>query len=75
MGQDSDHKVRHVQLERDQIGQFVRIPKAMELTGRTVTIRKVADRLIVEPLRRKNLLEVLSAMEHLPPEDQFPDID
>jgi antitoxin VapB len=37
-------------------------------------IHRDGDRLIIEPVRRKNLLEVLAGLEPLRPEDQFPDI-
>ncbi len=38
-------------------------------------IHRDGDRLIIEPVRRPNLLEVLAGLEPLGPEDQFPDID
>ena len=38
-------------------------------------IHRDGDRLIIEPIRRKNLLEVLAGLEPLGPDDQFPEID
>jgi antitoxin VapB len=38
-------------------------------------IHRDGDRLIIEPVHRKNLLEVLAGLEPLGPEDQFPDVD
>ena len=38
-------------------------------------IHREGDRLILEPVRRKNLLDVLASLEPLGPDDQFPDID
>jgi antitoxin VapB len=38
-------------------------------------IHRDGDRLIIEPIRPKNLLEVLAGLEPLGPEDQFPDVD
>ncbi|MBP2447702.1 antitoxin component of MazEF toxin-antitoxin module [Rhizobium leguminosarum] len=38
-------------------------------------IHRDGDRLIIEPVRRKNLLEVLAGLQPLGPEDQFPDVD
>lgn len=40
-----------------------------------VTIHREGDRLVIQPIRRKDLLEVLAGMDALEPEDQFPDID
>ncbi len=31
--------------------------------------------MIIEPVRRKNLLEVLAGLEPLGPGDEFPDVD
>lgn len=30
---------------------------------------------MIEPIKRKNILEVLAGLEPLGPDDQFPDID
>ena len=38
-------------------------------------IHRDGERLIIEPVRRKTLLEVLAGLKPLGPEDQFPDID
>ncbi len=38
-------------------------------------IHRDGDRLIIEPVRRLNLLEVLAGLEPLGPEDQFPNVD
>ena len=46
-----------------------------EMPGDTVTIHRDGDRLIIEPVRRKDLVEVLASLEPLGSEDQFPDID
>ena len=45
------------------------------MPGDRVTIHRDGDRLIIEPVRRKTLLEVLAGLEPLGPEDQFPDVD
>ena len=68
-------QARQVRLFRNGRNQAVRIPKEFELPGREATIRKVGDRLILEPARRKSLLEVLAAMTPLAPGDEFPDVD
>ncbi|CUS43643.1 VapB protein (antitoxin to VapC) [hydrothermal vent metagenome] len=38
-------------------------------------IHREGDRLVLEPIKRKNILEVLAGLEPLGPDDQFPDID
>ena len=68
-------QARQVRLFRNGRSQAVRIPKEFELPGREATIRKVGDRLILEPARRKSLLQVLAAMTPLEPGDEFPDVD
>ena len=68
-------QARQVRLFRNGRSQAVRIPKEFELPGREATIRKVGDRLILEPARRKSLLQVLEAMTPLAPGDDFPDVD
>lgn len=66
---------REAKLFRNNKSQAVRIPADFELPGDRVLIHREGDRLIIEPVRRKNLLEVLAALEPLDPEDAFPDID
>ena len=68
-------QVRRVRLFRNGRNQAVRIPREFELPGRDATIRKVGDRLILEPARRKSLLQVLASMTPLPAGDDFPDVD
>lgn len=53
----------------------MRIPADFELPDDRVLIHREGDRLIIEPIRRKNLLEVLAGLSPLGPEDQFPEID
>ena len=38
-------------------------------------IRRDGERLIIEPVQKKNLLEVLADLRPLGPEDKFPEID
>ena len=66
---------REAKLFRNNKSQAVRIPADFELPGDRVMIHRDGDRLIIEPIRRKNLLEVLAGLEPLGPEDQFPDVD
>ena len=64
---------RHVKLFRNGRNQAVRIPREFELPGEEAILRKEGDRLIVEPVRRKNLLEVLATLS--PIEEDFSEID
>ncbi|MBQ2261847.1 MAG: AbrB/MazE/SpoVT family DNA-binding domain-containing protein [Loktanella sp.] len=66
---------REAKLFRNNKSQAVRIPADFELPGNLVNIYRDGNRLIIEPVRRKNLLEVLAELEPLGPEDQFPDVD
>ena len=68
-------QTRQVRLFRNGRNQAVRIPREFELPGREATLRKVGDRLILEPVRRKSLLQVLAAMTPLAPGDELPDVD
>jgi len=66
---------REAKLFRNNKSQAVRIPADFELPGDRVIIHRDGNRLIIEPVQRKNLLEVLAELKPLEPEDQFPDID
>ncbi len=44
---------RRVKLLRDGLDQVIEIPEEFELPGEDVVIRKDGDRLIIEPLRKK----------------------
>lgn len=67
--------VREAKLFRNNKSQAVRIPADFEFGCDRVTIQRDGDRLIIAPVRRKNLLDVLGDMEPLAPEDRFPEID
>jgi antitoxin VapB len=64
---------RHVKLFRNGRNQAVRIPREFELPGEEAIMRKEGDRLIVEPVARKSLIELLRTLE--PIEDDFPPIE
>ena len=64
---------RIVSLFRNGRNQAVRIPRDLELPGSQAILRKEGDRLIVEPMPRMSLLELLSTWEPL--DEEFPDID
>lgn len=64
---------RHVRLFKNGRNQALRIPRQFELPGNEAIIHKEGDRLIVEPVRKSSLLELLSTWEPL--EETFPDVD
>jgi antitoxin VapB len=64
---------RIVSLFRNGRNQALRIPRDLELPGSTAVLRKEGNRLIVEPVDRPSLLEVLSRWAPL--EAEFPDVD
>ena len=66
---------REARLFRDNNRQTLRIPADYEIPGDRVMIRRDGERLIIEPVRTKNLLEVLADLHPLGTEDEFPDID
>jgi antitoxin VapB len=56
---------RKVRLFRNGRNQAVRIPRDLELPGSEALLRKEGDRLVVEPMPRKSLLELLSTWDPL----------
>jgi antitoxin VapB len=67
---------RHVKLFRNNRSQALRIPREFELPGTEAMVTKDGDRLIVEPMPRQSLLELLDSWKHDPlgPEETFPEI-
>ena len=63
---------RQVRLFRNGRNQALRIPRDLELPGRTATLRKEGPRLIVEPVAAPSLLDVLAKLKPL--DDEFPPI-
>ena len=70
---DKPSAVRHVRLFRNGRNQAVRIPRDFELDGSEATMRREGDCLILEPIRRGRLLDLLARLEPLP--EAFPDVD
>lgn len=66
---------REAKLFRNNKSQAIRIPADFEMPGTSVLIHRDGDRLVIEPVRRKNLLDVLAGLRPLAPQDAFPDID
>ena len=64
---------RHVRLFRNGRNQALRIPREFELEGEEAILRKEGDRLIIEPVRKGQLLVLLASLEPL--EEEFPEVD
>ncbi|MDF2116434.1 AbrB/MazE/SpoVT family DNA-binding domain-containing protein [Roseiarcaceae bacterium H3SJ34-1] len=64
---------RHVKLFRIGRKQAVHIPAEFELPGNEVIMRRDGDRLVIEPLRKRDLIALLKRMTPL--EEPFPEID
>ena len=57
--------MRHVKLFKDGRNQVVRIPRDMELPGDEAIIHRDGEKLIIEPVARCSLLEVLANLKPL----------
>ena len=64
---------RKVSLFRNGRNQAVRIPREFELPGQEAYIRKEGHSIVIEPVRRETLLEVLDRLE--PIDEEWPQID
>ncbi|WP_312283481.1 AbrB/MazE/SpoVT family DNA-binding domain-containing protein [Candidatus Igneacidithiobacillus taiwanensis] len=64
---------RHVRIFYNGSNQAIRIPKEFALDADEAILRKEGDRLILSPIPRQNLLEVLQSLS--PVEEEFPDVD
>jgi len=64
---------RIVALFRNGRNQAVHIPRDLELPGHEALLRKEGNRLIVEPVRKPNLLELAASWEPL--DEELPDIN
>lgn len=64
---------RLVRLFRNGRNQAIRIPREFEFEGNEAIIHKEGDRLIIEPVKKLSLLEILSQMKPL--YETFPDVD
>jgi antitoxin VapB len=64
---------RHVRLFKNGKNQALRIPREFELPGNEAVIHKEGDRLIIEPTKKKSLLNLLSTWQ--PSDEGLPDVD
>jgi antitoxin VapB len=63
---------RIVSLFRNGRNQSVRIPVEFELPGTKAIMRREGDRLVIEPVRKRGLAELLGSWEPL--DEDFPEI-
>jgi antitoxin VapB len=63
---------RHASLFRNGRNQAVRIPREFELEGTEVLIHKDGDRLILTPVRKNRLMDLLASWEPL--DQGMPDV-
>ncbi|NBQ68056.1 MAG: AbrB/MazE/SpoVT family DNA-binding domain-containing protein [Nitrosomonadaceae bacterium] len=66
------HNERHVSLFRNGRSQAIRIPRDFELEGTEAIIRKEGDKLIIEPVKKKSLKELLPLLPTL--DEDFPEV-
>lgn len=64
---------RRASLFRNGRNQAIRIPKEFELEGSEAIIRREGNRLIIEPVSKLTLLQVLASLQ--PMEESLPEID
>ncbi len=64
---------RHVKLFKNGRNRAVRIPREFDFPGDDAIMRKEGDKLIIEPVRKLSLLELLDTLE--PIDEEFPEIE
>ena len=83
LGSFAPEPVRHARLFRNGANQAVRIPKEFELPPGEVTVRKVGNTLVLEPVAQKpakgSLAALVAALESMKGwpvvTEPFPDVD
>ena len=63
---------RQVRLFRNGRNQAVRIPRSFELPGNEAILRKEGERLVLEPLPKQSLLEMLHSWKGT--REDFPEV-
>jgi antitoxin VapB len=63
---------RHVRIFKNGRNQAIRIPRELELSASEATIHREGNRLIIEPVERTSLLDVLASWEPL--DVEFPEL-
>lgn len=62
-----------VRLFHNGRNQTLNIPHAFEMPSNDVVIRKEGERLIIEPFKKRSLLELLAALPDI--DEDFPNVD
>lgn len=65
--------VKRVSLFRNGANQAVRIPREFELPGTEAVMRREDGRLVIEPVSRPSLIELLRTWE--PIDEEWPEIE
>ncbi|HEV2136465.1 MAG TPA: hypothetical protein VGR47_19735 [Terracidiphilus sp.] len=72
----ASESVRHVRLFKNGRSQAVRIPREFELPGDEAVMRRdKSGRLILQPLPRTKLVDLLATWTPLGEKDQMPEIE
>ena len=64
--------LRHVRIFKNGRNQAIRIPRELELSTNEATIHREGNRLVIEPVERTSLLDVVAAWEPL--DIEFPEL-
>lgn len=64
---------RQVKLFRNGRNQAVRIPVEFEMEGDTAIMHREGNRLVIEPVKRRSLSEILATLQPL--NEEFADIN
>ncbi|TYQ25652.1 antitoxin [Pseudanabaena sp. UWO310] len=62
-----------VRLFHNGRNQTLNIPHALEMPSNDVVIRRDGERLIIEPFKKRSLLELLATLEDI--DEDFPNVD
>jgi antitoxin VapB len=64
--------LRHVRIFKNGRNQAIRIPRELELSTSEATIHREGKRLVIEPVERTSLLDVVATWEPL--DIEFPEL-
>lgn len=64
--------LRHVRIFKNGRNQAIRIPRELELSTSEATIHREGNRLVIEPVERTSLLDVVATWEPL--DIEFPEL-
>jgi antitoxin VapB len=68
----SSMNLRHVRIFKNGRNQAIRIPRELELSATEATIHREGNRLVIEPVERISLLDVVANWEPL--DIDFPEL-